>query len=143
MARILIVDDEPFLRRILTYMLTGAGHEIDCAEDGEQAWERLTGSDPPDLVISDLMMPGISGVELTRRFREWLDERQGKYVPVMILTARGQRVDEDEAHRSGADSFMTKPFSSQELLEKVTRMLAGAGGGPQIETEREATGTDG
>ena len=137
-ARILIVDDEPFLRRILTYMLTGAGHQVECAEDGEQAWVRLGTMDPPDLIISDLMMPGMSGMDLVRKLRQ----ERGNRTPVLILTARGQRFDEDEARTSGADAFMTKPFSSHELLERV-RSLLEMGAAREKGHSEEATGTDG
>lgn len=130
--RILVVDDEPFLRRILTYLLTGAGHQVECAADGEEAWARLAGTDLPDLLITDLMMPGLSGIDLVRKLRH---ERQFDK-PVLILTARGQRVDEDDARASGADAFMTKPFRSQELLARVGSLLP-------AEERPEATGTDG
>jgi CheY-like chemotaxis protein len=134
-ARILVVDDEAFLRRLLTYMLTGVGYEIECAEDGQQAWERLCGADPPDLVISDFMMPGMTGLDLVRRLREQGD----RHIPVLILTARGQgMIDEQEARRSGADAFMTKPFSSRDLLEKIEVLLA-----PGAADDAGATGTDG
>ncbi len=138
-ARILIVDDEPFLRRILTYMLTGAGHKVECAEDGEQAWVRLGTMDPPDLIISDLMMPGISGIELVRKLRE----ERGSQIPVLILTARGQRFDEDEARTCGANAFMTKPFSSHELLDRVRGLLADHGEHRTDIGSVKGTGTDG
>lgn len=130
--RILVVDDEPFLRRILTYLLTGAGYRVECAEDGHQALEKLSGPDLPDLLITDLMMPGLSGTDLVRKLRQ---EREfGK--PVLVLTARGQRMDEVEARASGADAFMTKPFRSQELLKRVDALLESVEG-------RRATGTTG
>lgn len=136
MARILIVDDEPFLRRILSCMLAGAGYEVEVAEDGEQAWDRIQGAEPPDLLISDLMMPGITGIELVRRVRA----RGGAYLPILILTARGQGVDKDEAHESGADAFMAKPFNARALTETVQKMLAGT---IRPETGIRPTGTDG
>jgi two-component system, OmpR family, phosphate regulon response regulator PhoB len=125
-ARILVVDDEPFLRKILTVMLTRAGHQVECAEDGDCAWARLVGSAPPDLVISDLMMPGMSGLDLLRRLRH----EHGATVPFLLLTARGHPLDEAEALQGGADIFMTKPFSQKELLEQVSGLLArGSSGG--------------
>lgn len=138
--RILIVDDEPFLRRILSYMLTGASYEVEFAEDGEKAWERLaSGQGHPDLVISDLMMPGISGVDLVRKVREqgWKD------LPVLILTARGQEVDETEARGGGANAFMTKPFRSSELLEKVSELLGREEEAADDSGTSDATGTFG
>lgn len=118
-TRILVVDDEPFLRRILTYMLEKAGHQVECAEDGNDAWNRLNGSDPPDLVISDLMMPGLSGTDLVRRLRS----DAGSDVPFLLLTARGNPLDREDAHECGADAFMTKPFCQRELLDQVTALL--------------------
>ncbi|MDM7916686.1 MAG: response regulator, partial [Candidatus Eisenbacteria bacterium] len=81
-SRVLVVDDDPFLRRILSFLLAGAGHEVECVEDGEQAWDRLcrAAGDPPDLVISDLMMPGMSGLDLVRRMRA----RPEFGIPVLI-----------------------------------------------------------
>ncbi len=118
-SRILVVDDEPFLRRILTYILVKAGHQVECAEDGEEAWRQLSRDDPPDLVISDLMMPGISGIDLLKRVRA---DRKSS-IPFMILTARGLGVEEQEARDNGADAFLAKPFRQKDLLDQVTTLL--------------------
>ncbi len=118
-SRILIVDDEPSLRRILTYMLVKAGHEVECAEDGEDAWRRLSRGIPPDLVISDLMMPGLSGMDLLRRVRS----DPNSSIPFLLLTARGPGMDEQEARDGGADAFLAKPFCRRDLLDQVTTLL--------------------
>ena len=139
MARILIVDDESFFRRMLSHLLACAGYEIESAENAEQAWVRICDSGPYDLMISDLVMPGMSGIDLVRKLRDERPER----VPVLILTARGQQITEDEARASGADAFMTKPFGSHELLKTVSSLVdSGRAVGAEDEAG-EATGTDG
>jgi CheY-like chemotaxis protein len=138
-ARILIVDDEPFIRRILTHLLAGTGYEVESAEDGEQAWRRIQDGYRPDLIISDLMMPGMSGTDFVRRLRSGA----GAVIPVLILTARGQEEDAEDARRAGADAFMTKPFSSHELLGIVSSLIAASGVEASDHSDREATGTDG
>ena len=138
-SRILIVDDEPFIRRILARLLVGAGHEVESAEDGEQAWRQIREGSRPDLIISDLMMPGMSGTDFVRRLRT----EESRSIPVLILTARGQEVDAEDARRAGANAFMTKPFSSHELLGTVLSLMSSVN--PQVADPRNggATGTDG
>lgn len=116
--RIWVLDDEPFLRRILAFMLDGEGYEVECLQDGESAWAKLSRGERPDLMISDVMMPGLSGIELLRRIRS-----EQIAVPVLVLTARGPQ-DEREILAAGADGFMSKPFRSKALTEKVAGMLA-------------------
>jgi DNA-binding response OmpR family regulator len=117
--RILVVDDEPFLRRILTHILVKAGYQVECAEDGDDAWSRLSRPAQPDLVISDLMMPGLSGADLVRRLRT---DRKSS-IPFLILTACGHGMDTQKARDCGADALMAKPFCQRELLEQVTALL--------------------
>lgn len=120
--RIWVLDDEPFLRKILAFMLDGEGYEVECLQDGETAWAKLSRGERPDLVISDVMMPGLSGIELLKRIRS---ERIS--IPVLVLTARGRAQDEREILDAGADAFMAKPFHSKTLAAKVAGMLAARG----------------
>ncbi|MGD2047103.1 MAG: response regulator [Gemmatimonadota bacterium] len=118
-GRILVVDDEPHIRRILTALLGMEGFQVKLARDGDQglaAWER--GSF--DLVILDLIMPGASGLEVLSKIRS--DPERGT-TPVIILTAKGQDTDREAALAGGADDFLTKPFSPKKLVARIREML--------------------
>ena len=111
--RVLVVEDEVMLREGLVDLLEGAGHEVHSEADGVRGLE--AGSRLPfDMVILDLMMPQLDGLEVCRRLRLL---RPG--LPVLMLTARGAESDKVEGLRSGADDYMTKPFSPRELLARV------------------------
>jgi two-component system KDP operon response regulator KdpE len=123
-ARIVVVDDEPQILRSLRTALTAAGYDIQTAATGEEALRLLQGR-LPDLVILDLMLPGISGLEVCR----WLRERSP--VPVLVLSARGEERDKVAALDLGADDYLTKPFGVEELLARIRatlRRAAGIGG---------------
>lgn len=131
MARILIVEDNARLAYGLRNNLEIDGHVVDVAEDGPQGLEALA-SGAPDLVILDLMLPGMNGYQVLRSLRD-----QGSGVPVLILTARGEEADKVMGFRLGADDYVTKPFGVLELLARVTAILrrAGRDGQPkQLET---------
>jgi len=116
MATILIVDDEPNLRHTVSYNLCREGHEVLEAADGEFAL--ATANDEPlDLVILDVMLPGIDGFEVCRRLRQ----RSG--VPILMLTARHSEIDRVVGLEIGADDYLVKPFSMRELLARVKAML--------------------
>ncbi|MBW3534914.1 MAG: response regulator [Gemmatimonadetes bacterium] len=119
-GRILVADDEPHIRRILVTLLEAASFQVDSVADGPAALELLEGQDAYDLVLLDIMMPGATGLEVLDRLRE-LDHRQS--VPVVILTAKGQDADRDEAFNLGADDFVTKPFSPKKLLARIDEIL--------------------
>lgn len=110
--RILIVDDEPQITRVLRTSLQSNGHEVTIARDGFEALELFTKA-PPELVITDLAMPGMDGIELTREIR------QRSQVPVIVLSVRNQDTAKVAALDEGADDYMTKPFSIQELMARV------------------------
>jgi len=111
--RVLVVEDEVMLREGLVDLLEGAGHEVHAEADGLSGLE--AGSRLPfDMVVLDLMMPKLDGLEVCRRLRLL---RPG--LPVLMLTARGAEADKVEGLRSGADDYMTKPFSPRELLARV------------------------
>src|SRR5688500_11953800 len=111
-GRILVADDEPHIRRILTTLLEAAHFEVDPVSDGPTALEHLQGDSGYDLVLLDIMMPGATGLEVLDRMRG-LEHRRG--VPVVILSAKGQDADRDEAFNLGADDFVMKPFSQKKL----------------------------
>ena len=110
--RILVVDDEPQITRVLKASLQNNGHEVTVAQDGTDALTRFMKAQP-DLVITDLAMPGMSGIELTRAIR------QHSQAPVIVLSVRNQDAQKVEALDEGADDYITKPFSIQELLARV------------------------
>ncbi len=117
--RILIVDDEPHIRRLLATRLQVEGYDVEEACDGEEGLRTLPGF-RPDLVILDLMMPGASGLEVLSMIRAD-PERRG--LPVIILTAKGQDSDRDLALAGGASDFVTKPFSPNKLLARIREIL--------------------
>ncbi len=123
MKKILIVDDEQTLVATLKYNLERENLQVYTASDGEQALE-TTRSSNPDLIILDLMLPGVSGLEVCRILRKETD------VPVLMLTARDSEVDNVVGLELGADDYVTKPFGMQELLARV-RALLRRGAGPR------------
>jgi len=117
--KLLVVDDDPFIARLLEIELAAAGYQVRVANDGQQAID-LVGQDPPDLVITDVMMPHVDGFELTRSLRQ--DPRTAT-ISVIILTARGLSADKLEGFAIGADDYIVKPFDTPELLARVRGVL--------------------
>ncbi|MGA3263390.1 MAG: response regulator, partial [Terracidiphilus sp.] len=109
--RILVIDDEPQITRVLRAALSAQGYDARTANDPEEGL-RIFRDWPPDLIVTDLMMPGISGVELTRAIRA------RSATPVLILSVRDHERSKVEALDAGADDYVTKPFSIQELLAR-------------------------
>jgi two-component system alkaline phosphatase synthesis response regulator PhoP len=123
MARILIVDDEPEIVRLVVDYLAAAGFTTDTARTGNDAVVRAA-SEPPDLVVLDLGLPGMDGLDVTRTLRRASD------VPIIMLTARDDETDKLIGLELGADDYITKPFSPRELVARVRAVLrrrAGAG----------------
>lgn len=118
--RILIVDDEAPIRRALRTALTGHGYAVKLAEDGEAALTILA-LQLPEVVVLDLLMPGVDGFEVLRQTRQW------STVPILVLSARGQERDKVEALDLGADDYLTKPFGIAELLARLRAILRRAG----------------
>jgi two-component system KDP operon response regulator KdpE len=114
--RILIVDDEPQITRVLRRSLTTRGYDVRSAADGESALETF-GDWPPDLVVTDLSMPNIDGVELCRRLRA------SSQVPILVLSVKGEEKTKVEALDAGADDYITKPFGIDELLARIRAAL--------------------
>lgn len=119
--RLLVAEDEPHIRRILVTLLEESGFQVDTAPHGGEARRRLQSEVPYDLVLMDIMMPEATGLELLAEMRQ-LPHRRG--TPVVILTAKGQDVDREEAFRLGAADFITKPFSPKKFLNRVDQLLA-------------------
>lgn len=115
--RILAVDDEPDLRALLRILLQGKGFTVVEAASGQEAVDAVREDPAFDLVIMDIMMPGINGVEACRQIRQF------SAVPLLILTARDQLADKREAYSSGGDDYLVKPFAPNELMMKVEALL--------------------
>jgi two-component system KDP operon response regulator KdpE len=121
-ARILVIDDEPQIRRSLQVNLESKGYAVATAADAEQALQAIANR-APDVIVLDLLMPGMDGIALTRRIREH------STVPIIVLSAIGDERKKVEALELGADDYVTKPFSTEELLARirsVLRRVAGA-----------------
>ena len=117
--RILVVDDEPHIRRVLEVILGSSGFEVVIASDGMQGLDNL-GREPVDLILLDLMMPGASGLEILSKIRANPDRAN---TPVIILTAKGQDTDREAALAGGANDFLTKPFSPKKLIARIEEIL--------------------
>ncbi|WP_328594525.1 response regulator transcription factor [Actinomadura macrotermitis] len=129
-GRVLVVDDDPTVAEVVARYLARDGHEVECVADGNQALARAL-AQPPDLVVLDLMLPGIDGLQVCRRLRET------SAVPIVMLTALGGETDRLVGLETGADDYVTKPFSPRELALRVRSVLrraqgsfAPAGGAP-------------
>ncbi len=121
MARVLVVDDDPDVRALVELKLRLEGLEVVTAETGEEALAMLS-MQSFDLVVLDLMMPGIDGIEVCRRIRE-----RNADLPVIMLTARAQESDVERGLTVGATDYVTKPFSPRELMLRVRGVLRRAG----------------
>ena len=120
-----IADDDETIRSILQYKLSNAGYDLTVCHDGEEGREALDepGVDP-DVVVLDVMMPRLKGTQLLRTIRRG-DLAVDPAVPVVMLTSRGQEADVLEGLESGADEYLTKPFSPNELLARIERLVEG------------------
>ena len=119
MSRILVVEDEAHLAEGLQFNLEAEGHEVEIAPDGVAAAARLAEAERPlDLMILDLMLPGMSGFEVARRARA-----AGNYVPILILSAKDDAADVVRGLEEGGDDYLTKPFRLEELLARVRGLL--------------------
>src|SRR5689334_15915270 len=119
MERVLIVDDDPDIQRLVSYNLLQAGFAVSTADSGRAALESLQ-QQPPDLIILDLMLPDIDGMEVCRTLRQ---RETAVRTPIIILSARGEEKDRVSGFESGADDYVVKPFSPTELVLRVKAIL--------------------
>ena len=136
MAKILIVDDEPNIREVVGLYLRRDGHDVVSAADGEEALD-LFRRDDPDLVVLDLMLPKLNGLEVCRRMQA---ERR---VPLIMLTARGEEEERIVGLSLGADDYVVKPFSPRELAARVTAVLRRMGDSPTASADEKVLVFDG
>ncbi|MEM7525040.1 MAG: response regulator [Pseudomonadota bacterium] len=118
--RVLIVEDEPHIVESLTFLLSREGFDVAAIDDGAAAFDALA-AEPPDVLVLDVMLPGLNGFDLLRRVRA---TPALAALPVLMLTAKGQRRDRETAENAGADRFMTKPFSNAEVVAAVRELAA-------------------
>jgi DNA-binding response OmpR family regulator len=116
---VLIVDDEPNILLSLQFLMRKSGYEVRTARDGEEALAEISRA-APDLVLLDVMMPVKSGYEVCQRMRERPDWRD---IKIVMLTAKGREVEMNKGLSVGADLYITKPFSTQELVQKINALL--------------------
>ncbi|MEE2898923.1 MAG: response regulator [Gemmatimonadota bacterium] len=119
-GRILVVDDEPHIRRVLCTILTSDGFDVIEAKDGTEGMDAVRSDAEYDFILLDFMMPGATGLEILARVRA--DSRRAE-TPVIILTAKGQDTDREAAMAGGADDFLTIPFSPKKLVARIREIL--------------------
>jgi len=122
--KVLLAEDEPNIVESLTFLLERAGFEVAVESNGRKALETVLAT-PPDVVVLDVMLPDLDGYEILRQMRA--DHQAGK-VPVLMLTAKGQREDRENALECGADLFITKPFANSDIVAAIEKLSAGRPG---------------
>ena len=122
--RVLLAEDEPNIVESLTFLLDRAGYEVSVETDGRKALETAL-NEAPDVLILDVMLPQLDGYEVLRQLRA---DRRAEQLPVVMLTAKGQREDRETALECGADLFITKPFANAEIIEAVEQLADGRPG---------------
>ncbi len=117
--RVLLIEDEPNIIEAIRFVLSRAGYAVDIHSDGSTALEAIRAK-TPDMIILDVMLPNRSGYDILRDLRS---ETSTELLPVLMLTARGQKKDREMAERYGASRYMTKPFSNAEMISSVAELL--------------------
>lgn len=120
--RVLVVDDEPFICRSLSFVLKKGAYEVLEARNGEEALASIR-ANRPDLVFLDVMMPKKSGFEVVEEVRA---DAELEGIKIILLTAKGQDADRERGKQAGADDYMTKPFSPTKILERAREILGGS-----------------
>jgi len=123
MERVLIVDDDPDIVRLVRYNLTHSGFDVQTATTGREALD-LVQKHPPDLVVLDVMLPDVDGLEVCRTLRQ---QSYSRRIPILMLTARGEEIDRVVGFELGADDYVSKPFSPRELVLRVKSILRRSG----------------
>ncbi len=119
--RVLVVDDEPYIGRIIQLKLEDGPYDVELALDGRSALSLLRSQDAIDVILLDIMMPHMSGLDVLAQLRQ-LPHRQD--TPVIMLTGKGQEADRERAAALGATDFLTKPFSPKKLLARIDELFA-------------------
>ena len=119
MVRVLVIDDDPIIRKIISSVLGRLGYEVATAVDGLQGLTAVQAK-PPDIVITDVMMPGVDGYEVTRRLRR---DPNFARIPILVLTSRSELEEKLHAFEAGADDYMSKPFEPAELAARLSKLL--------------------
>ena len=125
-ADILVVDDDPHLREVVRYALAREGHVVREADNGMAALDAFAAA-PPDLIVLDVLMPELDGLEVCRRIRKTSS------VPILFLSSRGEEMDRVMGLDLGGDDYLTKPFSTRELVSRVRALLRRAGGSRTVD----------
>jgi DNA-binding response OmpR family regulator len=119
MKKILVVDDKPEVVELVTATLEGEGYQIISASDGREALEKID-KEEPGLVLLDIIMPKMDGFEVLSEVKK---HPKTKEIPIIMLTAKGQKLDKDKGRRLGAEDYIIKPFSPSHLLRKIEEVL--------------------
>jgi DNA-binding response OmpR family regulator len=120
MTRVLVVDDDADIRELVAFKLEQAGFEVESAADGQLGLDAAL-AHPPDLVLLDLMMPKLSGIEVCQRLREHPKTAE---TPIVLLTAKAQEADIEGGFAVGATDYIVKPFSPRDLLARIEQVMA-------------------
>lgn len=118
---ILIVEDDPFTAALLEFLFQRAQFNVTLLTDGQSAWDYLMQNTPPDVLVLDVMLPHVNGMDLLQR---WRDSPSGRSTTVIMLSAKDQVADIEQAFKSGADDYVVKPFDPDELLARTRRLMA-------------------
>lgn len=118
--RVLVVDDEPNIVTSIEFLMKRAGFDVEIARDGNQALKALDGI-PPDIILLDVMMPGLDGYEVCQYIRQ---SQRLTNTKIVMLTARGREMEKQKGLNAGADAYVTKPFSTRDLVKQVQDILA-------------------
>ena len=129
--KILVVDDEEDILELVRYHMAREGYSVACATSGEEAL-KASASEPVDLIILDLMLPGIDGLEVARRLRE---NSSTRCTPIIMLTAKGEEADIVAGLELGADDYVTKPFSPRILIARVKAVIRRRSGASEVESD--------
>ncbi len=124
-AKILVVDDDVKIQMVVKIMLQKSDYEVRCVSSGLEAFQALA-EYRPDLILLDVMMPGMDGYEVCRKLKA---DEKAKTIPVIMLTALGMGEDFEKALQNGADWYIVKPFNSRQLLSRVASLLKSKKGG--------------
>ena len=118
---VLLLEDDDSLRELLVHKLESSGYETTALADGRECWSFLATGEPPDLVLLDVMVPGLDGFRVLGRIR---NDDQLEGVPIIVLSSRGRQADVRRGFDLGADDYVTKPFSPAALVARVRRLLS-------------------